>query len=166
MDRQNGYLSDFCEYLIYMASELISLTKSSQRAMRTGGDTRFEETKKKPGLFSAFWAAQGLYMCIYPVPLQPSYVLKRLGSPLSASPSISATLSQHQLIRLLECATTPPSSSSLPLSRSKSSQTIKSLLGDAHTTRNYTMKSSSLAVCGVSADIPSVYMRPTPWQSS
>jgi hypothetical protein len=42
-----------------------------KRAIKSGGDSRFEETKKQPGKFTFFWMAQGQYMRIniQPLPL-------------------------------------------------------------------------------------------------
>jgi len=55
----------------------------TSRAMRTGGDTRFEETKKKPGLFSAFWAAQATWIAIIGLPV---YICNAV--PASAHPPL------------------------------------------------------------------------------
>ncbi len=33
-----------------------------QRAIKAGGDSRFDEIKKQPMKFTYFWMAQGLYM--------------------------------------------------------------------------------------------------------
>ncbi|KAF8235767.1 DUF1295-domain-containing protein [Tricholoma matsutake] len=39
------------------------------RSIRTGGDARFEDTKKQPGLFTVFWIAQATWIALIGLPV-------------------------------------------------------------------------------------------------
>jgi hypothetical protein len=64
MDRPPGQLLSagkrYCTLALYRRDLCVTRLFPLQRAIKAGGDSRFDEVKHQTGTFTAFWMAQGL----------------------------------------------------------------------------------------------------------
>jgi len=82
MDRPPGQLLSagkrYCILALYRRGLYATRLFPLQRAIKAGGDSRFDEVKRQTGTFTAFWMAQGL--SADPFLLRVLTVLQRHGS--------------------------------------------------------------------------------------
>lgn len=82
MDRPPGQLLStgkrYCTLALYRRGLYVTRLFPLQRAIKAGGDSRFDEVKRQTGTFTAFWMAQGL--SADPFLLRVLTVLQRHGS--------------------------------------------------------------------------------------
>ena len=73
MDRPPGQLLSagkrYCTLALYRRDLCVTRLFPLQRAIKAGGDSRFDEVKHQTGTFTAFWMAQGLsvdplFLCV------------------------------------------------------------------------------------------------------
>ena len=64
MDRPPGQLLStgkrYCTLALYQRGLYVTPFFPFQRAIKAGGDSRFDEVKHQTGTFTVFWMAQGL----------------------------------------------------------------------------------------------------------
>jgi hypothetical protein len=65
------------------------LTIPMQRAIKAGGDSRFDQVKHQPGTFLAFWMAQGSF--VDPFSLRVSHPRRSVMGPFNWLASLSRT---------------------------------------------------------------------------
>jgi hypothetical protein len=82
MDRPPGQLlsagKHYCTLALCRCGLYVTRLFLLQRAIKAGGDSRFDEIKHQTGTFTAFWMAQGL--SVDPFLLRVLTVLQRHGS--------------------------------------------------------------------------------------